>query len=177
MTNITKEIPHKRQVDGVDVHVVQNIWNDGAVSYSVFLTDGDDIGELLSDEDFGHFPADWEIRPLLPNQNVLDMWRCTRCGNTDHFQVTATTTASLTDDGAEAGGDLEYGLESWAKCTSCDLEGTVRTFSVAAIRAEGEEMFRNYLLRYGVPEDEARAVAAEVVDRVINREPGPKSNG
>ena len=43
-----------------------------------------------------------QIEPT--NTNCLDGVRCPGCGNQDHFLITATVTARVTDDGAEAGG-------------------------------------------------------------------------
>lgn len=59
--NIVKEIEFPRIVDGVAVLVTENLWSDGAVTYTLYgLT-----RELMQDEDFDHMPTDSEVRELF----------------------------------------------------------------------------------------------------------------
>lgn len=78
------------------------------------------------------------------NTNTLEGWNCPKCGNTDEFEVEAHTWATLTDDGGEAGGNLDYTDESAAKCTNCNQAGPVKYF-------RGEVGMRRVLIAVAVP--------------------------
>jgi hypothetical protein len=57
--NVVKEVDHDvMTIREVRVFVRENIWADGASSYSV-IREGDE--DLLQDEDFDHLPTDREI--------------------------------------------------------------------------------------------------------------------
>lgn len=64
---VENEFP--REVDGVSVVVIQNIWEDGGVSYSLYQTWTHlNLMQLICDEDYDHLPTDDEVRKALNEQ-------------------------------------------------------------------------------------------------------------
>lgn len=63
MTNIIKENSVKlvKVPDTNRVEVIQNIWSDGATTYTVLGPDGD----AVCDEDLDHLPSDDKVRKLV----------------------------------------------------------------------------------------------------------------
>lgn len=64
---VENEFP--REVDGVKVVVIQNVWDDGGMSYSLYqVWSGLELAQLVRDEDFDHLPTDDEVREALNEQ-------------------------------------------------------------------------------------------------------------
>lgn len=79
--------------------------------------------------DILEFIADLESHTESPNSNILEGFKCPECGNTGLFHITGTQMFSVTDDGAEGFGDIEWGEESSCSCSNCYFSGQVRHFT------------------------------------------------
>lgn len=67
---------------------------------------------------------------MSKNFNCLAGLRCPKCGNEDRLLIEALVTCSVTDDGAEPAGDMEWNEKSWCVCPRCDEEGELSKFRV-----------------------------------------------
>ena len=63
----------------------------------------------------------------MPNTNCLEGIRCPKCGNEDEFRIEGTTIFTVTDDGTESYGDVEW-TEDFCECTECHFYGRLDTF-------------------------------------------------
>jgi hypothetical protein len=59
----------------------------------------------------------------VPNTNCLEHRQCPQCQQTDRFDITATATFRLLDDGTEYHGDVEYDEDNAAACPDCGWSG------------------------------------------------------
>jgi hypothetical protein len=66
---------------------------------------------------------------MARNTNCLDGIRCPECRNHSSFYISALVTAKVTDDGAEAAGDLAWDDESPILCPQCEHSGIVSEFN------------------------------------------------
>ena len=66
----------------------------------------------------------------MTNTNCLAGIQCPDCGNEESFRIAATTIATVTDDGTEDHGDMEWDDDSYAECTACHRHGTLKDFTV-----------------------------------------------
>jgi hypothetical protein len=66
----------------------------------------------------------------MTNTNCLENIKCPVCGNEDSFRIAAKTIATVTADGTEDYGDMEWDDDSYAECTRCHRDGTLRDFEV-----------------------------------------------
>jgi hypothetical protein len=64
----------------------------------------------------------------MTNANCLENIKCPSCGNEESFRIAATTTATVTDDGIEDYGNMEWDDDSYAECTQCHRHGTLKDF-------------------------------------------------
>jgi Zn ribbon nucleic-acid-binding protein len=64
------------------------------------------------------------------NTNILEGVRCPQCGNEDEFRIEALVVCTVTDDSAEATGDLEWTDESWCLCPRCEHAAKLAEFRV-----------------------------------------------
>jgi hypothetical protein len=64
----------------------------------------------------------------MTNDNCLEGIKCPQCGNEDRFFISCTTLAVVTDEGAQAYGDMEWGDESSAVCSEFQKTGPLRDF-------------------------------------------------
>jgi|ERR1019366_1172169 hypothetical protein len=65
----------------------------------------------------------------MTNENCLEGVRCPACGNEDTFHIAVTTTAIVTDDGAEVEhGDMEWDAASFTWCVNCPEHGPLSHF-------------------------------------------------
>ena len=67
----------------------------------------------------------------MTNSNCLHGLSCPRCGNDSRLTIEVTTLARVTDDGAEAFGDMHWDANSFAECPQCHHEGTLAAFTAA----------------------------------------------
>jgi hypothetical protein len=68
----------------------------------------------------------------MTNTNCLDNIKCPACGNEESFRIAATTIVTVTDDGTDDPGDMEWDDDSYAECTQCYRHGTLKDFEVIA---------------------------------------------
>ncbi len=68
----------------------------------------------------------------MTNTNCLENFKCPACGNEESFRIAATTIATVTDDGTEDHGDMEWDDDSYAECPKCYRHGTVKDFQVTS---------------------------------------------
>jgi hypothetical protein len=68
----------------------------------------------------------------MTNINCLEGIQCPQCGNEDTFRIAAKTIATVTDDGTDDVGDMEWDDDSYAECTGCHRHGTLKDFRAAA---------------------------------------------
>lgn len=75
----------------------------------------------------------------MVNENCLMGMRCPKCGYNEMFAIEITSSwATVTDDGAEIEGAIEWGEDCGCRCGACDYEATVKDFTrVDAPRSEG----------------------------------------
>jgi len=63
------------------------------------------------------------------NTNVLEGFRCPKCGSDDRFRIEATTMFDVTDDGTEQlESSVDWSDESYCECRTCAHYGTVKDF-------------------------------------------------
>jgi hypothetical protein len=65
----------------------------------------------------------------MTNTNCLRNIKCPDCGYKDSFRIAATTIFTVTDDGTDDFGDVEWNDDSYAECLQCRRQGTVKDFS------------------------------------------------
>jgi hypothetical protein len=68
----------------------------------------------------------------MTNSNCLENIQCPACGNEDSFRIAGTAIFTVTDDGTEDHGDIEWNGDSYAECTQCCRHGTLKEFETAA---------------------------------------------
>lgn len=68
----------------------------------------------------------------MTNTNCLEGIKCPDCGNEESFRIAARTIATVTDDGTEDYGDMEWDDDSYAECAACLRHGTLKDFREAA---------------------------------------------
>ena len=66
----------------------------------------------------------------MTNTNCLEDIQCPACGNEESFRIAATTIVTVTDDGTDDPGDMEWDDESYAECAGCFRHGTLKDFEV-----------------------------------------------
>jgi len=66
----------------------------------------------------------------MTNTNCLENFKCPACGNEESFRIAATTIATVTDDGTEDHGDMEWDDDSYAECPQCHRHGALKEFKV-----------------------------------------------
>lgn len=69
---------------------------------------------------------------MSKNTNCLEGIRCPECGQEDEFEIDATATLLVTDDGWDLArySAAEWGRYSSIKCTDCGKLGEVAEFTV-----------------------------------------------
>ncbi len=68
----------------------------------------------------------------MTNTNCLENIKCPACGNEESFRIAAKTIATVTDDGTDDYGDMEWDDDSYAECAECYRHGTLKDFKVRA---------------------------------------------
>ena len=66
----------------------------------------------------------------MTNTNCLANIKCPDCGNEESFRIAATTIVTVTDDGTDDPGNMEWDDDSYAECSGCHQHGTLKDFSV-----------------------------------------------
>jgi sarcosine oxidase delta subunit len=67
----------------------------------------------------------------MTNTNCLEGIKCPACGNEESFRIAGTAIFTVTDDGTEDHGDIEWNDDSYAECTQCYRHGTLKDFTAA----------------------------------------------
>jgi hypothetical protein len=75
----------------------------------------------------------------MTNTNCLENIKCPACGNEESFRIAATTIVTVTDDGTEDHGDMEWDDDSYAECPKCHRHGTLKDFQVTTRPPSGQE--------------------------------------
>ena len=70
----------------------------------------------------------------MTNTNCLEKIACPRCGHEDPFQIVVTAVATVTDDGAEVTGALDWHDQSFTSCPECQLDGKLGDFRTTRSR-------------------------------------------
>jgi hypothetical protein len=65
----------------------------------------------------------------MTNTNCLENIKCPACGNEDTFRIAATAMFTVSDDGTEDHGDVEWDDDSYAECAGCYHHGTLKDFA------------------------------------------------
>ncbi|MCA9062663.1 MAG: hypothetical protein KDA96_06375 [Planctomycetaceae bacterium] len=68
----------------------------------------------------------------MTNTNCLENLACPKCGNDDCLRIAVTAVATVTDDGAEVTGAIDWHDRSFATCPCCGHDGTVGDFRIPA---------------------------------------------
>jgi len=66
------------------------------------------------------------------NTNCLAGMHCPECKSPGPFKISATALFTITDDGTEEFGDIEYDGGSYCCCPACDHDGIVHDFTEQA---------------------------------------------
>ena len=64
----------------------------------------------------------------MTNDNCLEGIRCPRCGQEEHFRITALVACHVTDEGSEPTGDHHWDEDSFTRCPDCGFQGALRCF-------------------------------------------------
>jgi DNA-directed RNA polymerase subunit RPC12/RpoP len=72
----------------------------------------------------------------MTNESCLEGIACPKCGNDERVIIAVKTLATVTDDGAEPFGDMEWDDDSFARCPECDHWGRLGAFRLPADAAE-----------------------------------------
>ena len=80
------------------------------------------------------FPTVREI-----NENTLVDFACPECGSRGRFEITATSTFTMDDHGADGYSDIEWDDDSSCSCRACGHGGTVKDFEVKGLDEALEE--------------------------------------
>ena len=59
----------------------------------------------------------------MTNTNCLENIKCPDCGNAQSFRIAGKTIFTVTDDGTEDYGDVEWDDDSYAECPACKRQG------------------------------------------------------
>lgn len=62
------------------------------------------------------------------NINCLAGMRCPKCKSRGPFAIAATAIFTMTDEGTDSFGDIEYDDGSYCQCTECDHDGIIDEF-------------------------------------------------
>lgn len=62
------------------------------------------------------------------NTNCLEGLRCPKCGKHGPFHIAISALATVTDDGVQHYGDIEWSDDSYCDCPACDESGIVQDF-------------------------------------------------
>lgn len=76
-----------------------------------------------------------------PNTNCLEGWECPACAHTGPFDVVATCSVKLYDDGTQDAREFDWADDAAVTCLECLHVGTVATFS--GPDAARERMYRD----------------------------------
>lgn len=74
-------------------------------------------------------PSPADLAEPVPNTNCLEGIKCPDCGNEDTFRIAGTTIFTVTDEGTEDHGDVEWNDDSHAECAECGREGPLKEFA------------------------------------------------
>ncbi len=66
----------------------------------------------------------------MTNTNCLENILCPACGNEESFRIAGTTIFTVTDDGTEDHGDIEWHDDSYAECAQCHRHGSLKDFTM-----------------------------------------------
>ncbi|MBC7816369.1 MAG: hypothetical protein IAG10_05700 [Planctomycetaceae bacterium] len=66
----------------------------------------------------------------INNHNCLEGIACPKCGNHHRFKIAVETLAMVTDDGAEAIGDMNWNEESDTHCAECGHHARLKDFRI-----------------------------------------------
>jgi hypothetical protein len=72
----------------------------------------------------------------MTNTNCLENIQCPNCRNEESFRIAGTAIFTVTDDGTEDHGDIEWDDDSYAECAQCHRHGTLAEFKVRGDRAK-----------------------------------------
>jgi hypothetical protein len=105
----------------------------------------------------------------MPNTNCLEGIRCPRCGYEDEFDIDATCTVTVTDEGtSDRGHDYEWGESNHCFCKQCCYGGELRTFKIEnqIDYADAVSFIRAFIDAFQEFDDDAPVSGADCVDRV-----------
>jgi hypothetical protein len=76
----------------------------------------------------------------MPNENVLEGFKCPKCGSEGNFKIEVCTVIEFNDEeGAiDEGADKEWQPESFCACVACDHAATVKDFQPRPIPPDPE---------------------------------------
>lgn len=67
------------------------------------------------------------------NVNCLEGYACPRCGYDEELRIICTTLVTMTDDGSDDIGDLEWDENSHGTCPKCGFADKMEKFRVDAV--------------------------------------------
>lgn len=66
----------------------------------------------------------------MANTNILEGFKCPKCGYEDHFVISATCEIDVTDDGTECRDGYTWEKDSACMCAECNYNGKISDFVV-----------------------------------------------
>ena len=66
----------------------------------------------------------------MTNTNCLENIQCPACAHEESFRIAGKTIFTVTDDGTEDYGHVDWDDESYIECTACHRYGSVKEFTV-----------------------------------------------
>jgi hypothetical protein len=66
----------------------------------------------------------------MTNTNCLANIKCPDCGNEESFRIAGTAIFTVTDNGTDDHGDIEWNDDSYAQCAGCQRHGTLKDFTI-----------------------------------------------
>ncbi len=100
------------------------------------------------------------------NTNCLENRACPKCGQTEHFDVVATSVFRLLDSGTDHHRDVEYGEDSATECPDCGWHGK---WGETAVTTEvlPTAVKRRFWVSWLQPTDDYRAVTFPPNEAII----------
>jgi hypothetical protein len=99
----------------------------------------------------------------MTNTNCLEGIQCPACSNEDRFRIAGTSLFTVTDEGTEDHGDVEWDDGSYAECPECGRRGALKDFKADAAPADAGGYFRGASGR--------RYTYADVAERIRKEAP------
>ena len=77
---------------------------------------------------------------MNPNDNVLDGFKCPKCGTYGPFWIRCLRDYLFCDEGSiDETGDFEWDDDTHCRCSECDFEGAIKDFHASDPDPDSDE--------------------------------------